>query len=37
LPANILPHDDYSLKLSGVSSAGEFEPLNSYSFGVRRR
>jgi anti-sigma factor RsiW len=37
LPANILPHDDYSLKLSGVSSAGEFDPLGNYSFRVVRR
>jgi hypothetical protein len=37
LPAYILPHDDYSLKLSGVSSTGEFDPLGNYSFRVLRR
>lgn len=37
LPAKDLPTDDYLLKLSGASKAGEFEPLNSYPLGVRRR
>ena len=37
LPAYILPHEDYSLKLSGVSSTGEFDPLGSYSFRVLRK
>ena len=36
-PANFLPSDDYSLKLSGVSSTGEFDPLGTYSFRVLRR
>jgi hypothetical protein len=37
LAAKDLPTDDYLLKLSGASKAGEFEPLNSYPLGVRRR
>jgi anti-sigma factor RsiW len=36
VPANILPHEDYSLKLSGVSSAGEYDAIGNYSFRVLR-
>jgi anti-sigma factor RsiW len=36
-PTNLLPSDDYSLKLSGASKTGEFDPLGSYSFRVVRR
>jgi hypothetical protein len=35
--ADILPPDDYSLKLSGASKTGEFDPLGNYSFRVVRR
>jgi hypothetical protein len=36
-PADILPPDDYSLKLSGASKTGEFDPLDNYRFRVVRR
>jgi len=36
-PADILPPDDYFLKLSGASKTGEFDPLGNYSFRVLRR
>ena len=35
LGAKDLPRGDYSLKVSGASKSGEFEPLVSYTFGVR--
>ena len=35
LGAKDLPRGDYSLKLSGASKSGEFEPLVSYTFRVR--
>lgn len=37
LPAKDLPTHDYLLKLSGASKTGELDPINSYSFGIRRR
>jgi hypothetical protein len=36
LSAKDLP-GDYLLKLSGASKTGEFDPLDTYSFGVRRK
>ena len=33
-PADVLPSDDYSLKLSGETNTGELDPLYSYSFRV---
>ena len=34
LGAKDLTRGDYSLKVSGASKSGEFEPLASYTFGV---
>ncbi len=32
LPANLLPYGDYSLKLGGVSTSGEYNPIGTYYF-----
>ena len=37
LGAKDLPRGDYSLKVSGASKSGEFEPLVSYTFGVQSK
>ena len=37
VPADVLPSDDYSLKLSGETNPGEFDPLYSYSLRVLYR
>jgi hypothetical protein len=34
LPAKLLPHGDYSLKLSGIPASGDPEDIGSYSFRV---
>lgn len=36
IPARLLPSDDYEILLSGVTSSGEMEELNSYYFRVSR-
>lgn len=36
IPARLLPPDDYEILLSGVTSSGETEELNSYYFRVSR-
>ena len=37
LPAQLLPHADYSLKLSGISASGEPEEIGSYTFRVLQK
>jgi hypothetical protein len=34
MPASLLPHDDYQMKLSGITESGEPEGLASYTFRV---
>jgi hypothetical protein len=37
LPARILPPDDYQIRLSGVTAAGQIEAIDSYPFRVPRQ
>jgi hypothetical protein len=37
LPAELLPHGDYRLKLNGIPASGDIEPIESYSFSVLQK